>query len=146
MRCSEEGMNFIKSFEKCKLTAYLPTPNDRWTIGWGLTVVNGKQVEEGQTITQTEADKAFLYTVQKVADVVSRFVTMTINQNQFDALVSFVFNVGAANFVSSTLLKKLNAGDLQSAAAEFLKWDHQGKEVLAGLTKRRKAEQKRFNS
>jgi len=71
---------------------------------------------------------------------------MTIKQNQFDALVSLAYNIGLAALKRSTLLKKLNGGDLQTAAAEFLKWDKQAGEVLPGLTKRRKAEQKMFNS
>lgn len=146
MRCSETGINFIKSFEKCRLKAYLPTPNDKWTIGWGQTTFNGKPVVEGQTITQAEADKGFAAELQKREWAVSAAVTMTIKQCQFDALVSLTYNIGIPEFKGSTLLKKLNSGDLQSAAAEFLRWDKQAGEVLAGLIKRRKAEQKMFNS
>jgi lysozyme len=146
MRCSETGINFIKSFEKCRLTAYLPTPNDKWTVGWGMTLFNGTPVTEGLVVTQAEADKAFAACIKAYEQSVSIMVTMTIKQNQFDALVSLAYNIGLAALKRSTLLKKLNGGDLQTAAAEFLKWDKQAGEVLPGLTKRRKAEQKMFNS
>jgi lysozyme len=82
--------------------------------------------------------------VARFEDGVNKLVTYTINQNQFDALVDFSFNLGLGNLGSSTLLKKLNAGDIKGAAEEFLRWDKAGGKVLAGLTKRRKAERDLF--
>lgn len=151
MRTSPQGVAFIKGFEKCRLTAYKPTPNDKWTIGWGHT---GPDVHPGMTITQDQADALFLRDLQHFERDVEFLVKVPITQSQFDALVSFSYNVGSdidddtipEGLGDSTLLRKLNAGDYAGAANEFPKWNKQGHQVLDGLTKRRNAEKAMFLS
>lgn len=128
----------IKNFEKCALRAYLDQ-GGVWTIGWGHTPAT-----EGQTCTQTEADAWFLIDVAWAVGIVNALVRVPLTQNQFDALVSFVFNVGAGNFRSSTLRRLLNEMDYDGAANQFPLWNHVDGQVSDGLTDRRKAEQKLF--
>lgn len=145
MRTSPSGRALIQGFEKCVLKAYKPTPDDVWTIGWGHT---GSDVHEGLVWTQEQADLAFAVDLEKFEHWVEELVKVPLTQNQFDALVSFCFNVGpdidadtiAEGLGDSTLLKKLNAGDYAGAKAEFAKWDKQAGKRLAGLTRRRTAE------
>ncbi len=143
-RPSDNCYNLIKRFEGCKLTAY-PDPGtggDPWTIGYGHT----KDVRPGLSITQAQADAYLVKDAQWAADAVNEKVTVDLSQNQFDALVCFVFNIGGTNFGKSTLLRKLNAGDTLGASLEFLKWNKAGMTELPGLTKRRAAEQSLFLS
>ncbi len=143
-RPSDNCYNLIKRFEGCKLTAY-PDPGtggDPWTIGYGHT----KDVRPGLSITQAQADAYLVKDAQWAADAVNEKVTVDLSQNQFDALVCFVFNIGGTNFAKSTLLRKLNAGDTLGASLEFLKWNKAGMTELPGLTKRRAAEQSLFLS
>ena len=129
------------------LTAYLPTPNDKLTIGWGHT---GKDVSEGTVWTQEHADAVFLQDIALVEACIDENVTVPLIQPEYDALASFVFNLGCTNFKTSTLLKHVNNLDMDLAAGEFGKWNKQtnkttGKlEVLNGLTARRKAEKELF--
>jgi len=132
--------NLIKKWEGLKLKAYKPTPNDVWTIGWGHT----KGVYQGMEINREMAQHYFEEDVKWAVDAVNREVKVGLNQNQFDALVSFVFNIGETNFKKSTLLKKLNAGDYNGAANEFPKWKYQNKVVLRGLVRRRAEEMEVF--
>lgn len=136
----------IKKWESLELEAYLPTPDDVWTIGWGHTHTAYK----GQTISRREAQELFDKDVQWAEDAVNDNVTATLTQNQFDALVSFVFNLGEANFKRSTLLRKLNKGDYQGAAEQLPRWNKQktpkGLVVLKGLTRRRAEEMELFLS
>ncbi len=127
-------------FEACKLTAYY-CPANVLTIGWGST---GNHVYEGMTITQQEADELFVKDQKRFVDAVNNLVKVPLTQNQFDSLVSFVYNVGEGNFKTSTLLRKLNAYDYEGAAEEFLRWNRGGGKVLAGLTRRRKSERHYF--
>ena len=118
-----------------------------WTIGIGHTgTVNGKPVSAGMNITESTAYSLFDQDVYSAVVAVNRLVKVDLNQNQFDALVDFVFNLGQGNFASSTLLRKLNAGDYKGAANEFPRWNKAQGAVLLGLTKRRKAEQDLFLS
>lgn len=136
---SQAGINLIKSFEGCRLKAYQDSVGV-WTIGYGHT----SGVYSGMTITEEQAEaflKADLGTSERA---VNRLVTYIINQNQFDALVSFTFNLGSGNLAESTLLKKLNKGDITGAANEFDKWIYAGGEVLKGLVRRRAAEKEMF--
>lgn len=138
------GINLIKEFEGCRLTAY-KCPAGVWTIGYGHTgTVDGKAVSSGMTITAAKATELLKADLSKYEAAVNSYVTVPINQNIFDALVSFSFNVGSNALKSSTLLKKLNSKDYNGAAAEFPKWNKAGGTVLNGLVRRRKAEQELF--
>ncbi|WP_036768629.1 lysozyme [Photorhabdus australis] len=141
MKLSEKGLELIKQFEGLRLHAYQCSANV-WTIGYGHTA----GVRSGDVISAEKAD-AFLR--QDVADAectINNAVRVSINQHQFDALVSFVFNLGAGNFRSSTLLKKLNAGDYAGAGSELLRWVNAGGQRLAGLVRRREAEKMLFET
>lgn len=129
----------IKEFEGLELKAY-KCPAGVWTIGYGHT----KKVSAGDVITEGEADILLALDVQDAESAVNAYVDVDINQNQFDALVSFVYNLGAGNFKSSTLLRKLNQGDYLGAANEFQRWNKAGGKVLRGLVRRRKAEANLF--
>jgi lysozyme len=135
---SKAGIDLIKQFEGCKLTAY-PDPGTGgapWTIGWGAT---GPDIRRGLTWTQEQADARLEADVQRFARGVDDLVEEA-TQSQFDALVSFAYNVGRGALASSTLLKKHRAGDYAGAAAEFARWNKAGGRVLPGLTRRRAAE------
>jgi GH24 family phage-related lysozyme (muramidase) len=141
------GLEVIKIFEGLRTTAY-PDPGtggEPWTIGYGHTSAAGPpSVYPGLKITAGEAEeilKRDLYVFEKV---VLDAVKIDLNSNQFSALVSFTFNVGAGAFRSSTLLNKINAGNVQGAGEEFPRWVYAGGRVLAGLQRRRKAERALF--
>jgi lysozyme len=136
---SPAGLALIKQFEGLRLTSYQDSVGV-WTIGYGSTL----GVHAGMTITQEQADARLSIDVQTAVQCVNRKVGPALTQNQFDALVSFVFNLGCGAFSGSTLLRLLNAGDAGAAAHQFPAWCHAGKEVLAGLVMRRAAEQKLF--
>jgi len=145
MKISKEGLDLIKKFEGLRLKAY-KCPAGVWTIGYGST----GGIIEGWEITEEDAELLLKDDVFDSEVAVDFDVTVPLTQEQFDALVSFVFNVGIGNFRKSTLLKKLNAGHYIGAANEFLKWDKATvngvKKTLAGLTKRRKMERDLFLS
>lgn len=144
MQTSQTGINLIKHFEGCKLTAY-KCPAGVWTIGWGTTEpIDSILPHEGMRITQQQADILLIDHLKSYEQAVHAYVTYPICQNHFDALVSFTYNCGKNALKTSTLLKKLNQGDLQGAAKEFLRWNKAGGKVLAGLTRRRTAEMELF--
>ena len=144
MKISQTGINLIKQFEGCYLTAYL-CPAKVWTIGYGTTgTVDGKAIGKGMKITKQKAEQLLRKDLEQFEKAVSAAVKVPINQNQFDALVSFSYNCGAGALRKSTLLRKLNQKDYKGAAEEFLKWNKGGGKVLAGLTRRREAERKLF--
>lgn len=132
----------IKDWEELRLKAYLPTPNDRWTIGWGHTHTTKK----GMVITKAEAQELFEQDTAWVEKTLADLVKVKLNQNQYDALASLVFNIGRSKFSTSTLLRKLNAGDYEGAANEFPKWRKQKGKVLRGLVRRRAQEMEYFLS
>ena len=139
MNYSKNGLHLTENFEGLRLTAY-PDPathGDPWTIGYGHT---GAEVHQGMIITQEQAEEFLMQDVQKAVQTVNLKVHTDLTQNEFDALVDFVFNCGAGNFAGSTLLKKINAGDMEGAALEFQKWDKAAGHVMAGLVRRRQAE------
>lgn len=142
---SDGCYNLIKHFEGCSLEAYADpaTGAEPWTIGYGHT---GPEVHPGMTITQDEADALLREDAEKVAKQIAPMVHVPLSQEEFDALVCFVFNVGIGNFAKSTLLKKLNAGDYEGAADELPKWNKAAGKVMAGLTRRRNAERELFNA
>lgn len=131
----------IKHFEGCRLTAYADSVGV-WTIGYGHT----KGVTRGQTITEAEADDLLRQDVAVAESGVRRNVKVPLTQGQFDALVSFVFNLGSEQLAESTLLRKLNASRYEEASAEFSRWVHAGGVELPGLVKRRAAERALFDS
>lgn len=146
MRASENGINLIKQFEGCKLTAYQDSVGV-WTIGYGWTQpVDGKPVAKGMVTTQQKANQLLTEGVAQYEKGVTNLVTVPLNQNQFDALVDFAYNLGVNALKGSTLLKKLNAGDYAGAANEFTKWNKAAGKELAGLTRRREAEKSLFLS
>ena len=139
MNYSKNGLHLTENFEGLRLTAY-PDPathGDPWTIGYGHT---GAEIHQGMTITQEQAEEFLMQDVQKAVQTVNSKVHTDLTQNEFESLVDFVFNVGAGNFAGSTLLRKINAGDMEGAALEFEKWTHADGKVMAGLIKRRHAE------
>jgi len=139
MQTSSKGRALIEAFEGRYLKAYRDSVNVL-TIGFGHTSAAGEPfVSEGMTITEDEADRILAVDLGKVEKQVEHYVTKPLNQAQFDALVSFTFNLGQGNLASSTLCRRINAGDYD-VANEFLKWDRAGGKVLNGLTRRRRAE------
>lgn len=139
MRIGINGLNLIKEFEGLRLQAYQCSANV-WTIGYGHTA----DVGENDVITEEEALHFLHQDLAESERAVNQYVHVPLTQNQFDALVSFVFNLGAGNFRNSTLLKKLNAGDDDGAAQEFGRWIHVGGKALPGLVRRREAERALF--
>jgi lysozyme len=139
MRTSQAGIDLIKRFEGLRLHAYICAAGVL-TIGYGHT----KSVRRGQQITEQQAEDLLREDLRHFEEAVERLVTVHLEQHEFDALVSFTFNVGEGALAKSTLLRKLNAGDKQDAAHEFGKWVKAGKVTLSGLVRRRKAEQALF--
>ncbi len=140
MNVSENGLNLIKTFEGCRLTAY-KCPAGVWTIGYGHT---GADVKQGLKISRERADSLLKQDVLVHSNNVSRLVKVPLTQNQFDALVSFEYNVGYANFSKSTMLRLLNQRQYLAAANQFDRWIYANRKVLSGLVKRRKAEKTLF--
>jgi lysozyme len=139
MKVSNNGINLIKRFEGLELKAYKDSVGIL-TIGYGHT----HAVKAGDVITGEQAH-AFLREDLQVAEMtINTNVKVKLTQGQFDALASFVFNLGSGNFVKSTLIRKLNAGDYAGAADEFGKWVNAGGKKLPGLVKRRAAEREVF--
>lgn len=142
MKTSPKGIALIKSAEGLRLEAY-PDPGTGdvpWTIGYGST----SGVTRNMVITKTQAEQMLAADLVRFERIVERLVRVPLNQGQFDALVSFTYNVGEGNFTESTLLRKLNAGDTAGAAEQFSRWVHAGGKVLPGLVTRRAAERALF--
>ena len=139
MRTSENGLALIRQAEGLRLRAY-KCPAGVWTIGYGTTA----GVKEGQVITKERAEELLREDVKRFEDQVLRLVKVPLTQGQLDALVSFTYNLGAANLGNSTLLRLLNAGDYKGAAAQFDRWTKAGGKELPGLVKRRAAERALF--
>jgi lysozyme len=139
MHISQKGLDLIKSFEGLRLSAY-KCPADVWTIGYGTTA----GVKPGQTITKERAEELLREDVKRFEAQVLRLAKVPLTQGQFDALVSFTYNLGAGNLSNSTLLRLLNAGDYKGAAAQFDRWTKAGGKELPGLVRRRAAERALF--
>ena len=135
MKTSLEGIDLIKHFEGCELEAY-KCPAGVWTIGYGHI----KGVQQGDVITEQQADDMLVEELEEYENYIHNLVSCPLNQNQFDALVSWVYNLGSSNLQASTLLKVLNAGDYAGVPAQMLRWNKAGGKVLEGLTRRRQAE------
>jgi len=147
MKPGPDCIKLVQEFEGCAkrrpdggFEAY-PDPGsggDPWTIGWGST---GPDIKKGVVWTQKQCDDRFTEHLGEFAEKVSKILGDTpTTQHQFDALVSFAYNLGPGNLSSSTLLKKHKARDFAGAAAEFAKWNKAAGKVMAGLTRRRLAE------
>ncbi|XCW69987.1 lysozyme [Kosakonia cowanii] len=146
MRISDKGISLIKQFEGLRLTAYQDSVGV-WTIGYGWTQpVDGKPIRAGMTIKEETAERLLRTGLVGYESDVSKLVKVKLTQGQFDALVSFAYNLGARALSTSTLLQKLNAGDNASAADEFPRWNKAGGKALPGLTRRREAERALFLS
>lgn len=139
MQIGRKGLELIKSFEGCRLEAYI-CPAGVPTIGYGHT----HGVRLGQIISQKQADDLLFEDLDQFVKAVNRLVIVPLNQNQFDALVSFVFNIGIVAFASSTLLRLLNQQAYNGAADQFKRWNKGGGKVLKGLVRRRQAEEDLF--
>jgi lysozyme len=137
---SQGGLdNLLKKFEGCKLKAY-HCPAGVCTIGYGHTSAAGApQVVDGMTITQAQAEDILKRDIVKYEVAVMDLVKVKLTQNQFDVLVDFAYNAGVGNLKSSTMLKKVNAGDFDAVPAELMKWVKGGGKVLPGLVRRRQA-------
>ncbi len=142
MKLSNNGLSLIKSFEGVRLTAYKAVSSEQYyTIGYGHY---GPDVKKNMKITQTQADEYFKKDVARFEKAVNDNVKVPLNQNQFDALVSFTYNCGAGALQRSDLLKLLNQGKYKEAADQFDLWNKSSGKVLAGLVKRRAKEKELF--
>ena len=140
MKISQTGLNLIKSFESCKLTAYKATSTEKYyTIGWGHY---GSDVKKGMQITQAQADAYLVKDLAKFEAKVNKYqAKYNFDQNQYDALVSFAYNVGSIDGLTSN-----GTRTIAQISAKFGSYNTQKGKVLAGLTKRRAAEKKLFNT
>ncbi|MGP1207088.1 MULTISPECIES: lysozyme [unclassified Serratia (in: enterobacteria)] len=146
MKISDDGMALIKRFEGLRLQAYQDSVGV-WTIGYGWTQpVAGRKVGAGMAIDAATAERLLMCGVAQFEQGVERLVAVTITQGQFDALVSFAYNLGLRALEKSTLLRRLNAGDRQGAADQFGRWVNAGGVRLDGLVARRAAERALFLS
>lgn len=141
MKTSQKGVDLIKKFEGCQLKAY-KCPAGFWTIGYGHT----SGVSKGMTITQKEADEFLELDLVIFEKQLTRLVAVPLKQGQFDALVSFVYNLGSGTLLTSTMLRLLNSKKYKEAANEFEKFVYADKKILQGLVNRRKAEKELFLS
>jgi lysozyme len=140
MRYSLHGIELTKRFESCRLNAYQDT-GGVWTIGWGHT---GPEVIKGFVITQARADEYLLSDIQIAVVAVNSNIKIQLTQNEFDALVDFVYNVGVQAFKKSTLLSLINQGRLYDASKEFDRWVFDNGKKIRGLVNRRNDEEVEF--
>lgn len=149
METSNNGINLIKSFESLSLKAY-PDPKTGgkpYTVGWGTTVYpSGMPVKPTDSCTAAQAEAYLKHDLSRFEADVMKAVRVPLSQCQFDALVSFFYNLGYSKVKDSTLLKMLNAGNYSGAADQFLRWVSPGTAVEKGLRRRREAERKLFLS
>lgn len=143
MKTSQVGVDLIKEFEGFSADAYAD-PIGVVTIGYGTIKINGRPVTLGMKCTKAQAEQYLRDDLSVFEDAINRLVKVPLNQNQFDALACFTYNLGETNLGKSTLLKRLNAGDYNGAANEFLKWNRAGGTVLNGLVRRRERERELF--
>ena len=135
MKTSAEGIALIKKFEGLELDSYQCSANV-WTLGYGHT----QGVAEGDSCSEDEAEIILVNDLKEFETYVNALVDVELDQNQFDALVAWTFNLGPTNLRTSTLLKKLNAGDYNDVPSEIKRWNRAGGQVLDGLIRRREAE------
>ena len=135
MQISTEGISLIKKFEGCELESYQCAAGV-WTIGFGST----HNIEEGMNISKDRAEELLLEDIAEFEESVLESVDMPMSQHQFDALVSWTFNLGPSNLKASTMLKVLNKGDYEDVPEQIKRWNKAGGKVLDGLIRRREAE------
>ena len=135
MNISNEGISLIKKFEGCELEAYQDAVGV-WTIGYGHT----KNVKEGMTVSKEQADNMLLNELDEYCEHVEKAVTVDLKQCEFDALVSWTYNLGPTNLNNSTMLKVLNNKEYDDVPAQIKRWNKAGGKVLQGLIRRREAE------
>ena len=135
MNISNEGISLIKKFEGCELESYQDAVGV-WTTGYGHT----KNVKEGMTISKEQADNMLLNELDEYCEHVEKAVDVTLKQNEFDALVSWTYNLGPTNLNDSTMLKVLNNKDFEEVPNQIKRWNKAGGKVLQGLVRRREAE------
>lgn len=147
MRISPRGLALLKQFEGCSLTVYKDSAG-LFTVGYGHLIGDGKNLPNisKYKLTQKQADMLLQYDVIPREKAVERLCPVPLTQNEFDALVSFTFNLGAGALQRSTLRQKLNRGDKAGAAKVLLKYNRAGGRVVRGLIKRRIAEYNLFMS
>ena len=138
---NQAGIDLIKEFEGLSLKAYKCMAG-KWTIGYGHTLTT----KEGMVITQEQADEILKTDLSYFERKVEKLVTVPLTDNEFSALVCFVFNIGAANFERSTLLKLLNRGWYEQVPAQLMRWNKVNGQVVGGLSRRRSAEAKIWNT
>lgn len=141
MRTGPQGIELIRHFEGCRLDAYL-CPAGVWTIGYGHTA----NVKEGDNIDQEAAEAFLIEDLENFEQAVTRMVEVPLTQQQFDALVSWTFNLGAGNLAESTLLRKLNNYQYVDVPEQIMRWVRAGGQVLDGLVRRRAAEAALFQN
>ena len=145
-KTSNSGKAFIKSFEGKRLVAY-DDGTGVWTIGCGtIKYPNGKAVKKGDVCTDAQVDQYFSNDLVKFENSVNSLVKVPLTQNQFDALVCFVFNVGRTNFKTSTLLKFINEQLWDKIPKQFMRWVYHDKKLIKGLENRRKIEVRLWNN
>lgn len=143
---SERGLEVIREFEGFRENAYLDT-GGVWTIGFGtIKYPNGTKVKKGDSCTRAQAETWLKNDTAWVGACLDRTIKVTVNQNQFDALASFIYNVGETAFMKSTMLKALNAGNYAGAASQFDRWVYDNGKAINGLVNRRAKEKALFLS
>lgn len=142
-RSSKQGLEYIRQFESFEPEVYKDVAG-KDTIGFGHLIKPGEVFDT--PITREEGERIFKRDVGVAERAVNDLVKVPLNQNQFDALTSFVYNVGRGNFATSTMLAKLNQGDYDGAASEFPRWKYAGGKEYRGLLNRRLAEQATFKT
>lgn len=147
MYISSNCTNLVKKYEGFRSKPY-KCPAGIPTIGYGSTLyLNGVKVSMlDSEISDTFALELLEKTLNDFANKIDKVIKVSLNQNQFDALVSFTYNIGICAFTKSTLLTKLNNCDFQGASKEFVRWNNANGKVLKGLTNRRLDEQKLFEN
>lgn len=143
MKTNKAGIDLIKKWEGCKLTAYL-CPANIPTIGVGTTKGITRADVGKKTITMAEAERLLMEDLGRFEADVSKYVTVPLNENQFSAIVSLVYNIGPGAFANSTIRSMLNAKDFKGAAEQFARWNKGGGKVLKGLVGRRTDEKALF--
>lgn len=142
---NQKTLDLIAKYEGCKLVAYKDT-GGVWTIGVGHTSDKYLKVTPGLKITKDKAYELLQIDVREAEASVNKLVKVPLNENQFGALVSFVFNLGEGQFAKSTLLRKLNMGNYDAAPSELNKWVYDNGKRLDGLVARRNAEGELWNT
>lgn len=145
MQISFNGIEALKKYEGFKQVAYKDT-GDVWTIGYGSTHILGRLVQQGDIVSVAEATEQLVTDLAWAQTGVNQLVKVPLKQTQFDALVSFIYNIGEEAFMKSTLLRKLNSRDYSGASREFPRWNKDNGRIIRGLVVRREKEQDMFDT